>query len=147
MAIHSNLFVDQGSYYSAIVELVEQNSKTIIDLTNRGVIGAFRKYYESGTTYPILCSIYDKTAGLVLVEFPSEQTSAIKPGRYVFEIKTIDLVTNIKRRVLEGFLVIEPEIAISPNNSMCDLCKETEQTDPEGHTDEEILPWLVTPIT
>jgi hypothetical protein len=110
MATTSNLFIDQGSYYTTSVTVTGENGSPI-DLTGYTVSGLMRKSYASSRSYPLTCTIaIPPTQGIVKVEVPNTDSSAMPAGRYLYDIEVTNVDTNHKLRVVEGLVIISPEI-------------------------------------
>lgn len=108
MATITNLYIDQGSTFNSIVTLRNQNG-TLMNLTNYTVKSQFRKSYQSSQAYTITVSLYDAPNGKVKLHMDAAYLSSIKAGRYLYDIE-ITSPLNEKLRVLEGIIVITPEI-------------------------------------
>jgi len=108
MATITNLYIDAGADYSIIVTANQGNGDPL-NLTNYTVKSQIRKSYASATAYNFTATIYAATAGKIRLSLTSTQTSAIKPGRYLYDVE-ITSNTGEKRRVLEGIIIITPEI-------------------------------------
>jgi len=108
MATVSNLFVDQGSYYSTFVNVVAANG-TPLNLTDYSVSAQMRKSPGSSVGYNIPCSIVDPELGKIKIRFDAESTDSIPAGRYLYDIEITD-DTGEKLRILEGVLNLIPQI-------------------------------------
>ena len=108
MATVTNLYIDQGTDFNAILTITNPNG-TIMDLSGFTVVSQFRKSYQSSTAVNFTASIYDAEAGKILLHLDPEDTTDIKAGRYLYDVEVTSL-TNIRFRVLEGIVVITPEI-------------------------------------
>ena len=64
MATISNLVIDQGTTFSTIVTLTNQDG-TVMDLTDYTVKSEFRKSYQSSTSTSFDASVFDATAGQI----------------------------------------------------------------------------------
>lgn len=107
MATISNLFIDQGSDFSAIVTLNNQTG-TPIDLTNYTVKSQFRKSYQSSTAVDFVVTVYNALQGKVRIQLSATASSAVAAGRYLYDVEITG--NNEKKRVLEGIVVLTPEI-------------------------------------
>ena len=107
MATISNLYVDQGSTFSCIVTLTNQDG-SLIDLTGYTVKSQFRKSYQSSQGYTFTSTVYDAVNGQVRLELDPETTVDIRAGRYLYDVEITS--GSQKFRVLEGIVVITPEI-------------------------------------
>lgn len=108
MASVSNLYVDQGTDFSAIVTLKNQDG-TNINLTGYTAASQFRKSYQSSSSTNFTVTIYDALQGKIRMQLPAATSSALIPGRYLYDVE-ITSPTNERRRALEGIVVLTPEI-------------------------------------
>lgn len=108
MATTANLYLDQGSDFSAVVTLRNQDGSTI-NLTGFTVKSQFRKSYQSSTAVDFAVSIHNATAGQIRLQLPAAGSSAAQPGRYLYDVE-ITSSTGERKRALEGIVVLTPEI-------------------------------------
>jgi hypothetical protein len=108
MAAISNLYVDAGSTFSAIIT-VRNSDGTVMNLTGYTAASQIRKSYGSTTAYNFNASIFDAITGKIRIQLSDEQSSEIKPGRYLYDI---EISSNIgeRLRVVEGIVLVTPEI-------------------------------------
>ena len=109
MASISNLYIDQGSTYSNIIT-VASSTGSALDLTNYTVASQIRKSYGSSTAYDFTASVYNAVEGKVRLQLTSTESSAIPAGRYLYDIEITNTITSAKTRILEGIVVVTPEI-------------------------------------
>jgi hypothetical protein len=108
MAQISNIYIDAGSTYSAIVN-IRNGDGTPINLTNFTIAAQIRKSYGSLNAYNFVCSVFDAASGKVRMVLPASTSSTIKPGRYLYDIEVTSPIGE-KLRVIEGIVLITPEI-------------------------------------
>lgn len=108
MSTVSNLFVDQGSYFSRFVTAVTP-AGTPYDLTGYTVASQMRKYSGSTTAYNISCTVVDPQAGKIKIKLDAASSEAIPAGRYLYDVEITDS-TGEKLRVLEGVVTILPQM-------------------------------------
>ena len=107
MATISNLYIDAGTTFSAIITVNNSNG-TSVDLDGYTVAAQLRKSYGSTTADNFTCSVYDASSGKIQIAMTATQTSAIKPGRYLYDIEIT--TGSQKTRVAEGLAIITPEM-------------------------------------
>lgn len=108
MATVSNLYLDQGSDFSSIITLTNQDS-TPLNLTGFTVKSQFRKSYQSSAAVSFVASVYSAVEGKVRLQLPAEASSAVQAGRYLYDIEVTSPLGE-RKRVLEGIVIITPEI-------------------------------------
>lgn len=111
MAVISNLYVDQGSDFSTEITL-QNDDDTPMDLTGYSAYSQFRKSYNSTSGYDFTCSITNPTTGKILITLPGDESSVIPAGRYLYDVEIV--LGNFKVRVLEGIVILSPEITKTP---------------------------------
>ena len=107
MATIQNLYIDQGTTYSLSITVSDQNGD-VKDLTDYTVRGQLRKSYYSNASTNFTASATSPTDGEITISLTATQTSALKAGRYVYDIEIESDEETL--RVLEGIVVINPEV-------------------------------------
>jgi hypothetical protein len=108
MATVANLFIDQGTDFSATISLKNQDG-TSINLTGYTVASQFRKSYQSSTSVNFTVTITSASEGKIELSLSDTATSGIRAGRYLYDVE-ITSPGGIRKRALEGIVVITPEI-------------------------------------
>jgi hypothetical protein len=108
MAIISNLVIDQGTTFSADIDVTDRNGN-IINLNNYTTAGQIRKNYNSSTSVAFTTSVFDANAGTVRIQLSSTQTGGMKAGRYVYDVE-ITSSDNQVTRIIEGQVEITPQV-------------------------------------
>lgn len=107
MAAYSNLYIDQGSTFSAVIEVVDINSD-IIDISAYQARAQFRKSHQSNTYWNFAAQVINPEKGQIEISLTAYETSLLKSGKYVYDI---ELYNNLNvYRVLEGNVEITPEV-------------------------------------
>jgi len=130
MATYSNIFIDQGSTFTFTVDLNEVTTGADATLTDFVGVGRIKKTYGSSnspgasstpkisTAFSIVGDVSGATTFTssdkgIVVSLTAAQTSAIKAGRYVYDIEIRKSATNEVNRVLEGQVEITPRVTLS----------------------------------
>jgi hypothetical protein len=108
LATTANIFIDAGANYSNIITVASAGTAAL-NLTGYTVKSQIRKSYTSSTAYNFTSSIYDAVNGKLRLELTSTQTSAIPPGRYLYDVEITSSAGN-RTRVVEGIVTVTPEI-------------------------------------
>ena len=106
MATIANLTIDQGTTISIVVP-VKNTDGSAKDLTSYTVNSQFRKSYYS-TTYTDFTATHDDTGGNITLSLTATQSSAVKAGRYVYDVEI--LIGSTVARVQEGIITVNPEV-------------------------------------
>lgn len=115
MAQYEDLKLDRGSDVTLQLELEDINGNKK-NLTNYTVAGKLKKTYNSSDSDATIFTTEIQapaTDGVVNLTLSNIQTSALKAGRYVYdvEISFIDSDANtVIERVLEGTITVTPSV-------------------------------------
>lgn len=106
MATVENIVIDQGQTFSYSLTLSNVDG-TAKDLTDYTVTSQLRKSYYTSTATDFTTAKVDGT-GEITISLSAAETSAIKAGRYVYDIEIASSVETL--RVLEGIITVTPEV-------------------------------------
>ena len=107
MAIKANLIIDQGSTYSTILNLTD-NDDAVIDLTGYSGSAQIRKHYTSSANTPFAVSI-SSLDGTVMLSLTANQTANLVAGRYVYDVELTN-AGGVVSRVVEGIVTVTPQV-------------------------------------
>jgi hypothetical protein len=107
MAQIQNIYIDQGTTFSLSLVVNDQTGDPK-DLTDYTAAAQMRKSYYTNTSVSFTAEITLPEDGEVTISLTAVQTSAIKAGRYVYDIEITGDGETL--RVLEGIVVINPEV-------------------------------------
>ncbi len=110
MATISNLYIDQGTTFSTIIDLTNQDGSPL-DLTGYTIQAQIRKSYQSSNYWNFTASVFGlANAGKIRLQLAPSTSSSMRAGRYLYDVEITNSTTQDKFRVLEGIVVISPEI-------------------------------------
>lgn len=102
------LFIEQGEDFSITVNLDSINGEPY-NLINHTVKSDIRKsYWSANSTASFDASIEDSLLGIIRLSLSSNNTQIISSGRYVYDVFITNSTDNIRSKVLEGMIYIEP---------------------------------------
>ena len=110
MAITAYLDIDQGSDFTAIMEL-ENNDGTPMDLRGYSVYSQFRKSYGSTNAYTFNTSVVDALAGKISLTLTGTASSSIRPGRYLYDV---EIVSDPAVDVAAGNTTVDDAVLLLP---------------------------------
>ena len=104
-SLKKNLVLNQGTDWSTDIDVIDQNGD-VFDLSGFFAEGQMRKNYASvhSTSFDVV--ELDDT-GRISIALDNVATSALKPGRYMYDIEITD-PTGIITRVAEGIVTVRP---------------------------------------
>ena len=108
MAIYSNFTIDQGTTFSANIDVTDAEGD-ILNLTSYTVAGQMRKSYNSTTFTAFSASISNATGGVVTIGLSATQTNALKAGRYVYDVEITASDATVTR-IIEGQIEVTPGV-------------------------------------
>ncbi len=101
----SNIVINSGSDFSQSFTLEGSDTNSAYDLTGYTASSQMRKHAGSSTSTSFTAEIsLPPTLGKISISLTSEQTSTIKPGRYVYDI--LIEKDGSKTRVIEGMVLV-----------------------------------------
>ena len=106
MASVNNIVIDQGTTFTLSVTLTNDDG-TAKDLTAYTVASQIRKSYYTNTFTAFTASKVNST-GEISISLTAAQTTALKAGRYVYDIEIEDPSETV--RVIEGIVTVTPEV-------------------------------------
>lgn len=110
MAAYVELYIDQGTTFNNIINLTDDITNTPINVSGYTVTSQIRRsYYSANIAANITCTITNASNGEITMSMTAANTSNIKAGRYVFDVKTVDTY-DVTNRVIEGIITITPQV-------------------------------------
>jgi len=88
MAVYvSNIVIEQGFDFETTFQLEDTRTNSFLDLTTAIPEAQIRKHSGSSTSVSLASTISDGELGLLTVSLGSTATAALKPGRYLYDIR------------------------------------------------------------
>ena len=109
--MYAELTIDQGATFTSVLNLTNDDN-TPMDLTNRTFECQIRKsYYSTNPTANITVAIEgDSSNGTIRLTLDAANTTNIKPGRYLYDLKMTDDADTVIR-IVEGIVTITPQVS------------------------------------
>jgi hypothetical protein len=108
MATVRNIVIDQGTTFTLSIT-VSDFTDTPINLTGYTLRSQMRKSYNSNTYTAFTVTSDEPTEGEINLSLTATQTSALRYGRYVYDVEIVSS-TGVVTRVLEGIVTVNPEV-------------------------------------
>jgi len=110
MATIQNLVIDQGTTFTLTITVTDSNSN-VLDLTNYTLRGQMRRSYGASSYVAFTTSKgNDPTDGELTISLTATQTSALKSGRYVYDVEIENTSDDSVTRIIEGIITVTPEV-------------------------------------
>ena len=114
MAVYvSNITIDQGTDFKCFFALEDSRTNSSLALIGYGVTAQLRKTYSSSNYVSFASSIHTPETGIISLALTDEQTSSLKPGRYVYDVIVIPEGLNsgnAKYKAVEGMALVRPGV-------------------------------------
>ena len=107
MATKANIIIDQGTTFSTVINLADDNGDPI-DLTGYTGDSEMRKHYSSSNSQSFTVSLGGAN-GTVTLSLTSTQTANLVAGRYVYDVE-LRSGANVVSRIVEGVITVTPEV-------------------------------------
>lgn len=108
MAIIANIFIDQGADFSITVNVADVDGTTL-NLTGYTAAAQMRKTYESSSVSATFACSIAAAAGQVTMSLTDSITTALSPGRYVYDL-VVTSSGGLSTRVVEGQAIVTPGV-------------------------------------
>ena len=114
MAAVANLSIDQGATFTSDITVKDINGN-VFDLTGYTAVAKLAKGYSSTRTRTAMTTSFavDRTTGILSISLTANQTAALDPERYVYDVEITQTSSGIVTRVLEGIITVRPEVSTS----------------------------------
>ena len=87
MAVYvSNIIIEQGFDYNNTFVLGDSRTNDSLDITGYGVTAQLRKSYASSSYVSFASTVLDSSVGAIKLSLTDEETSNLKPGRYLYDV-------------------------------------------------------------
>lgn len=104
------LYIDQGTDFNHIINITDDVTNDAIDIAGFNVAAQMRRgYYSKTPSGNLVCTISNSGEGEITLSMTAANTANLKPGRHVFDVRTIDTNNNTSR-ILEGIITVNPSV-------------------------------------
>ena len=108
MAGFVELYIDQGSTFNSTIDLTDDTTNAPINVATYSITSQMRRsYIAANASGNITCTITDASNGGVTLSMTSANTSNLKAGRHVFDVRSVD-GNGVANRLLEGMITVTP---------------------------------------
>ena len=108
MATVQNITIDQGTTFSLTINLTNDDNSAK-NLANYTIASQMRKSYEASTATSFTTAKVDAT-GEVTISLTGAETTAVKAGRFVYDVEITGTDPVETLRVLEGLVTVTPQV-------------------------------------
>lgn len=110
MAVYvSNIVIEQGYSFDTTYQLADTRTNEPLILTNSSTEASLKKTYTSLSSVSFASTISNPMQGNISISLTPQQTTALKPGRYVYDVK---IITDEGRefKAVEGSALVRPGV-------------------------------------
>lgn len=105
MAVYvSNIVIEQGFSFDTSFQLEDTRTNAPLDLREASTQSIIRKTYESLSYVSFASTISSPELGIISISLTANQTLALKPGRYVYDVKIFSAGKEYK--AIEGSALV-----------------------------------------
>jgi hypothetical protein len=111
MTAYVELYMDQGTTFNNIINITDDITNSAVNIAGYSITSQMRKsYYSANASANIICTVTNASAGEITLSVPANVTANLRPGRYVFDVKSVDSA-NVTSRILQGIISVTPQVA------------------------------------
>ena len=118
MAKVIDIYIDQGSDFTATFPPVTDNTGNVVDLSGYTAVCQIRRSYA--TIYAVQMTIDDSefAEGVITITLDNGETAGLAPTRWVYDITIQDPINSTVVKVFEGLATVNPGVSSKPNTTL-----------------------------
>ena len=106
MASKTHLVIDQGTTFSADLNLTDDNGDAL-SLVGYTANSLIKKWYTSSNSVAFGTAI-NNISGVITLSLDANTTTAMTAGRYVYDVQITETGSGAVSRVVEGIITVTP---------------------------------------
>jgi hypothetical protein len=111
MTAYVELYMDQGSTFNNVININDDVTNAALNISGYSVVSQMRRsYYSANVSANIVCTITDASEGEITLSLSAANTANLKPGRYLFDVKSTD-TQNVTSRIVEGIITVTGQVS------------------------------------
>lgn len=111
MTAYVELYMDQGTTFNNVINITDDVTNASVNVSGYSVVSQMRRsYYSANVSANIICTITDASEGEITLSLPATVTANLKPGRYLFDVKSTDR-SNVTSRIVEGIITVTGQVS------------------------------------
>jgi hypothetical protein len=111
MSTALNILIEQGTTFKSFVTLSDDDAP--LNLTGYTFVGTLKRDVQSANSTALTCSLEDANNGIFSMSLAASISEAMKSGRYVYDIISID-AEGVISRTFEGIATLTKNITPVP---------------------------------
>jgi hypothetical protein len=110
MAVYvSNIVIEQGFDFDTSFQLEDSRTNSFLDLSGSSSSATLKKTYSSSSSVSFASTISNPLIGIISISLTANQTTTLKPGRYVYDVKIIT-ESGKELKAVEGAALVRPGV-------------------------------------
>ena len=111
MAEYVELYIDQGSDFSTTITINDDNTNLPENVSGYVITSSLRRsLLSTNSSSNLVCSIVDAANGELAITMNSSNTSNLRPGNYLFDVRIYNPSAAEYSRLIEGVIFVVPSI-------------------------------------
>jgi small basic protein len=107
MATRADIVIDQGTTFSTILNLTDQNGD-MLNLSGYIANSQIKQWYTSYSSVT-MNAVVNSLSGQITLSLTANQTANMWPGRYVYDVIVTDSSNNVSR-IVEGEVTLNAAV-------------------------------------
>lgn len=104
MALIKNLYVDQGATFAAAITVTNVSLAAQLELENCQIYAHIKKSsFSTNVTAEFHCT-YTAETNQIMIYMTAEETAAVYPGRYEYDVLVVDTNRNSTTKIMGGIV-------------------------------------------
>jgi hypothetical protein len=112
-----DIYIDQGSDFTATFPPVTDNGGNVVDLTGYTAVCQIRRSYATVFAVQMNIDNTEFSDGIITISLPNSETGGLTPTRYVYDVNITD-THGIVTKVFEGLATVNPGVSSKPNTTL-----------------------------
>ena len=117
MAKNLDIYIDQGSDFTATFPPVTDNSGNAIDLTGYTAVCQIRRSYATAFAVQMTVDNSEFSDGIITISLVNSETGGLTPTRYVYDVVITD-TNGLVTKIFEGLATVNPGVSSKPNTTL-----------------------------
>lgn len=111
MAEYVELYIDQGTDFNTTLNINDDDTNVSQNIIGYVVTSSLkRSILSTNVAANFVCQVTNSSEGQIEISMTAANTANLRPGKYFFDVKVNDTVTNAITRLIEGVIFVQPGV-------------------------------------